>query len=438
MNPTLPLALAFALASASALGLRAANDTDWPQWRGPHHDGSTRMSGLPATLGPSTLRWSTPLPGKAGSTPVVSGDRIFLTSPDEQKNLVLFCLDRNSGKVLWSRVAGVGDKEVGRNNHCAPSPVTDGKRVWALFGTGDLAAFDLDGKPLWSRNLGKDFGSFGLMWIYGASPLLLDGRLYLPVLQRKEVPPDYPRFDGNPKRDSFLLCIDAKSGKDVWKALRTTDSTKESSESYATPVAFRGPNGTELIIVGGDHVSGHRLNDGSEIWRARLYEKRDDWYRIVTSPVIAGGHILASGPKGQPVVAFKPGAKGDATTTHRAWDFREAPTDWSTPCVLDGRLYVLDGQKRILTKLDPTDGKSIWSGKIPGSGPIWGSLSGADGKLYVHDEAGTVFALSAGDAFEVLSSHAFAGEAPCKGSVALAHRRLFVRTAKALHCFGQP
>ncbi len=426
------------LSSTLTLCLSAASTADWPQWRGPNQDGSIRMSGLPSTLGPETLRWSTPLPGKAGSTPVVSGNRVFLTSPDEQKNLQLICLDRTSGKVLWSRTVGLGDKEVGRNNTCAPSPVTDGKRVYALFGTGDFAAFDLDGKPLWSRNLSKDFGSLGLMWIYGASPLLHDGRLYLAILQRREVPPDYPRFDGKPERDSFLLCIDPKTGKDLWKTLRSTDSTKESSESYATPVPFKGPNGIELIVVGGDHVSGHRPKDGSEIWRARLYEKRDDWYRIVTSPVIAGGYILASGPKGQPVVAFKPGGKGDVTTTHRAWDFKEAPTDWSTPCVLDGHLFVLDGQKRIVSKLDPANGQKIWSGKIPGNGPIWGSLSAADSKLYCHDEAGTVFALSAGKTFEVLSSHAFTGEAPCKGSVALSHGNLFVRTAKALHCFGKP
>ena len=153
------------LYSTLTLCLSAASTADWPQWRGPNQDGSIRMSGLPNTLGPETLRWSTPLPGKAGSTPVVSGNRVFLTSPDEQKNLQLICLDRTSGKVLWSRNVGLGDKEVGRNNTCAPSPVTDGKRVYALFGTGDFAAFDLDGKPLWSRNLSKDFGSLGLMWI---------------------------------------------------------------------------------------------------------------------------------------------------------------------------------------------------------------------------------------------------------------------------------
>ncbi len=424
------------IASSLLVRALAADSQDWSQWRGPLNNGSAQVKALPGNLAADSIAWSTPLPGKAGSTPVISGDRIFLTSPDEEKNLLLFCLDRLTGKEHWKKVVGIGDKEVGRNNMCAPSPVTDGKLVYALFGTGDFAAYDFEGKEVWTRNLAKEYGSFGIMWIYGSSPLLHEGRLYLPVLQRDEVPPDYPRFDGKPARESFILCIDPATGKDIWRHVRKTDSTKESHESYATPVPYNGPSGPELIIVGGDHVSGHRFKDGAELWRARLYEKRDDWYRIVTSPVISGNYILASGPKRQPVVAFKGGGKGDVTSSHRVWEFKEAPTDWSTPCVLDGKLFVLDGDRRILSRLNPDTGEKIWSGKIPGNGPIWGSLSGADGKLYCHDESGTVFALGAGDQFEILSSHAFTGEGPCKGSVALANGQVFVRTAKAIHCFA--
>ncbi|MSU32513.1 MAG: hypothetical protein EXS25_07630 [Pedosphaera sp.] len=482
--------LLVALATSSMFA--EVSKEDWSQWRGPSLNGSSRARNLPALLDPSSLSWTAPLPGKAGSTPIVSGDRVFGTSPDDQKNLLLLCLDRKSGRELWRQTVGVGDKEVGRNNMCAPSPITDGQRVYTLFGTGDFAAFDLDGKPLWNRNIGKDFGSFAVMWIFGSSPLLHEDRLYLQVLQRDEMPPDYPRFDGKSKRDSFLLCLDAKtlapsplcgfsvpalfstktaftyrscnamkcppdyprfdgkskrdsfllcldakSGKDLWRHIRKTDSTKESSESYATPISFQGPNGWELVVVGGDYLSGHKFSDGSELWRAHLYEKRDDWYRIVTSPLIAAGRILASGPKGQPVVAFRGGGKGDVTTSHRDWEFRAAPTDWSTPCVLDGALFVLDGQKRRITRVNPETGDPVWSGKIPGAGPIWGSLSGGEGKLYCHDENGTVNALSAGDKFEVLSSHFFVGEAPCKGSIALANGQILVRTAKALHAFGQ-
>ena len=390
---------------------------------------------MPGEISPETLRWSVPLPGPAGSTPVVSGNRIFLTSPDEARNLNLLCLDAATGKLLWTRTVAEGDKEKGRNNMAAPSPVTDGHRVIVLFGTGDLAAFDLDGRELWKRPLYRDYGRFAIMWIYGASPLLHDGQLIIPVLQRDEMPADYPLFDGRPERDSFLLGLDPATGKTLWKAPRNTDSTKESLESYATPFPYKGSRGTEILIVGGDHVSGHRPKDGSEIWRARLYDKRDDWYRIVTSPVAADGLIYACGPKGQPVVAFREGGEGDVTATHRVWEFRDAPTDWATPLLLDGKMFILDGGRRILTRVDPRTGAAVWSGKLEGSEPIWSSPTGADGKIYLVSEKGEVFVVSAGDGFRILSRLDL-DDGPTRSSVVPIPGAVLVRTAQHLHCFG--
>jgi len=421
--------------SAGALWAAAAAPMDWTQWRGPNFNGSAAIAPLPSELNREQMRWSAPLPAPAGSTPVVSGDRIFLTSPDEAKNLNLLCLDAKTGAVRWSRTVAVGDKEKGRNNMAAPSPITDGQRVYAFFGTGDLAAFDLEGNELWKRALYKDYGRFAIMWIYGASPLLHDGQLIIPVLQRDEMPSDYPLYDGKPQRESFLLSLDPATGKTLWKAARSTDSTKESHESYATPIPYRGANGTEILVVGGDHVSGHRPKDGSELWRARLYDKRDDWYRIVTSPVAADGLIYASGPKGQPVVAFRDGGQGNVTSTHRAWEFRDAPTDWATPLILDGKLFVLDGGKRVLTRLDPKTGTTVWSGKLEGSDPIWSSPSGSDGKIYLVSEQGSAFVLSAGDEFKVLSRLEL-DEGPVRSSVVPIPGAVLVRTANHLHCFG--
>lgn len=424
----------FALACLAVVAGGILTAADWPQWRGPNLNGSIEASGLPGAVGRENVVWSAPVPGKAGSTPVVWGDHVFITSPDEVGNLVLVDYDRRDGSERWRQIVGVGDKDKGRNNMAAPSPVTDGERVVVLFGTGDFAAYDFAGKELWRRNLGKEFGRFAVMWIYGSSPLLFEGRLYLQVLQRDEMPADYPLFDGKPQRESFILCVDPATGRDIWRHVRRTDSTKESHESYATPIPHRGANGTELLVVGGDHVSGHRLGDGSEIWRARLYEKRDDWYRIVTSPVSIGNLILACGPKGQPVVAFRDGGKGDVTDSHVAWRFTENPTDWSTPLVLDGKLFVLDGGKKVLSRLNPRSGEVIWSGRLPVREVVWGSPTGADGKIYLHSEDGTLVVCSAGDTFEVLGTLAFEGEGPCKGSVAVAGRQVFVRTAKHLHC----
>jgi outer membrane protein assembly factor BamB len=419
-----------------ALGSGVWAGENWPQWRGPNHNGSVSAKGLPGTLSRDQIRWAAPVPGKAGATPVIWEDHVFINSPDESGGLVLIAMDRRTGKERWRRAVGLGDKEKGRNNMAAPSPVTDGKTVITLFGTGDLAAFDFEGRPLWSRNLGKDFGRFSVMWIYGSSPLLFEGRLYIQVLQRSPMPADYPLYDGKPERESFLLCVDPATGKDLWRQLRTTDSTLESQESYATPMPMTGPAGKQLVVVGGDHVSAHALADGAEIWRARLYEKRDDWYRIVTTPVIGPGLIYAAGPKGQPVVAIRDGGRGDVTGTREAWRFSENPTDWSTPLLMDGKLFVLDGAKKVLTRLDPVTGERKWSGKLPVREVIWGSPTGADGKIYLHSEEGTVVVCDAGDEFRVLGSITFEGEGPCRGSVAVAQDQVFVRTAKNVYCFG--
>lgn len=426
----------FVVALVGVAAAVAGTAQNWPQWRGPSFNGSAAVSGLPETFTKDDARWATPLPGHAGSTPVVWGDRIFLTTPDEAKNLNLMCLDAGSGKALWTRTVAVGDKEKGRNNMAAPSPVTDGKRVIALFGTGDIAAFDFEGNEVWTRPLHKDYGRFSIMWIYGASPLLLDGQLIIPFLQRDEMPNDYPLADGRPDRESFLLSLDAATGKTLWKAPRKTDSTKESHESYATPIPHQGPHGQEILVVGGDHVSGHHPKDGSELWRARLYEKRDDWYRIVTSPVSGSGLVYAAGPKGQPVVAFKDGGKGDVTGSHRVWEFTEAPTDWATPLLYDGKLFVLDGGKRILSRVDPKTGAKIWSGKLDVPDSIWSSPTGADGKIYLLSEDGTLLVVSAGDEFKVLNRLAL-DESPSRSTVVPVKGGILVRTAKHLYRFDR-
>ncbi len=431
MTLTRLIASILAITAGFSLDLSGQN---WPQWRGPSHNGSTDIRGLPANLIKGDATWALPLPGKAGSTPVVWGDRIFLTTPDAAKNLLLLCVDRTTGGILWQQQVAVGDKEIERNNMAAPSPVTDGNMVYALFGTSDIAAFDFTGKLRWSRNLGRDFGKFSVMWIYGSSPLLVSGQLIVQVFQRDD-PSNYSHaLDNRPHRESYLLALDSRTGKDVWRHLRKTDSTKESQESYATPVPWEGAHGAGFVVVGGDHVSTHRLRDGSEVWRARLYEKRDDWYRIVTSPVVSGGLVYASGPKGQPVVAFKDGGEGNVTQSHRAWEFTDAPTDWSTPLLMGGKLFVLDGNKKIVSCLDPSTGARKWSGRLD-TDTLWTSPSGGDGKIYVVSEKGSVVVLSAGDEFKVLSRLDL-DEGPVRSSVALARGQVFVRTAKNLYCFG--
>ncbi len=421
----------------TAMSVSWSAHANWPQWRGPTHNGTADAGKYPEVVSAESLVWRTDLPGRAGSTPIVWGGNVFLTTPNAEKNLSVVCLNRENGSQRWAFDTGVPDKEKTRNNFCAPTPVTDGTNLYALFGSGDLVALHVSGRQVWRRALHKEFGRFAIMWIYGSSPLLHEGKLYIQVLQRDEMPSDYPLADGKKERESFLLCLDPKTGETLWRQVRKTDSTKESHESYATPIPYTGKNGTEILVVGGDHVSAHSPKDGSEIWRARLYEKRDDWYRIVTSAVTYDDLIFASGPKGQPVVAFRDGGHGDVTATQKVWEFKDNPTDWATPLLMDGKMFVLDGGKRVLSRLDPKTGAVKWTGKLDIADSIWSSPHGGDGKIYLRSESGAVVVCSAGDEFKVLNRYQLpAEEVPCFGSVALSHGQVFIRSAKALYCFG--
>ena len=415
----------------------ALDDQDWANWRGPSYSGASKVTGLAESWSTTNgVAWSADLPGPSGATPIIVGDRVFVTTTEPQGNLLLLAFDRKTGTKLWEQVVGIGSKTVGRNNLAASSPVSDGKIVVCIFGTGDLAAFDLDGKEVWKRDLGKDYGRFAIMWLYGSSPVIEDGRLYIQVLQRNPVPDDYPFVEAKKERESYILALDPATGKDLWRQVRATDSTKESSESYATPIPFKGPLGNELLVVGGDHVSAHKAETGEELWRARLYEKRDDWYRIVTSPVAYKNLVYASGPKGQPVVAVRDGGKGNVTDSNVAWRFTESPTDWATPALSGDKLYVLDGQKHVLTRLNAETGEKVWAGKLD-SDVIWSSPTVADGKVYLISERGTAIVTTAGDDFKVLSRTEM-GDGPVKSSVAVARGQLFIRTARKLWCIARP
>ena len=212
-----PVALLAALATLPL----AAHAENWSNWRGPAYNGSSPETDLPQTWSATEgIKWKTPLPGASGATPAVWGDSVFVSSTDPAKNLLLLCLDRKDGKVRWQKqIVEAGDVERGRNNMASPSPVTDGKAVYILNRTGDLAAFDFDGKVLWQRNLGKDYGKFSINWIYGSSPLLYAGRLYIQVLQRSPAPPDYPGIGSTTgDRESYLLALRTGDGPDALEA----------------------------------------------------------------------------------------------------------------------------------------------------------------------------------------------------------------------------
>jgi outer membrane protein assembly factor BamB len=409
---------------------------NWPQWRGPYFNGSSTEKDLPAEWSKTeNVAWVAPLPGYSGATPAVWEDSVFVSSPDEQQNLLLICLDRRTGKVRWQKVVGVGNRVKGRNNMASPSPPTDGKRVFSLFATGDLAAFDFSGQELWRRNLAKEYGQFAFNWIYGSSPMLYGGKLYVQVVQSNPRPDNYSHaLDDKPERESFLLCLDPQTGTNLWRHVRPTDAVDEAQEAYTTPIPNAGKQGAEILVAGGDYVTAHSPETGAELWRCGgLNVRKERFWRLVPSPVVADGMIIACGPKRDPVFAIKDGGSGLVTDTHIAWRFKEFPSDCVTPLFYHQKLFVLDGDRQMITCLEPQTGAKAWQGNLGVREIFRASPTGADGKIYCLSEDGTVVVLDAGNEFKILATIRM-GEPPVRSSIAVAHGTLFIRTAQNLYC----
>ncbi|MEO8352206.1 MAG: PQQ-binding-like beta-propeller repeat protein [Chthoniobacteraceae bacterium] len=421
--------------------LLTAQAADWPNWRGPSFNGTSPEKGLPAEWEESDIKWETPLPSFSGATPAISSDSVFVSSPDKNKNLLLLCLDRKDGKVRWEKQIATGDVDKGRGNMASPSPVTDGKIVYALFGTGDLVALDFDGKILWQRNLGADYGKFAIMWIYGSSPLLYDGKLYVQVLQRTPAPADYPGMAGSAgDRESYLLALDPATGKTLWKHVRPTNARMESMESYASPVPLEAGDRKQILLVGGDCLTGHDPATGKEIWRGYgINRKGGEWMRVVASPVDAGGIAIACGPKKEPTVAFRTDLKGDITEKGLAWSQDEKATpDVCTPAFDDGKLFLLDGDKQFLACLEAKTGRKIWEGKLGHRETIRSSPTVADGKIYTISEQGTVVVCDAnGSEFKILSTQTFKNAEPTRSSPVVASGDLIFRLGDRIVCIGK-
>lgn len=416
----------------------AAHAENWPQWRGPFHNGSTTETGLPSTWSKTEgVKWATPMPGRAASTPIVWDGKVFLSSVETSSNsLVALCLDSGSGAVEWKQAAGENQRAKGNNNMAAPSPVTDGQSVVFLFGTGVLLACDLQGSVLWRRDLVADYGAFVVKWGYSSSPLLYDGRVYV-LLMQNEKPDRYGASGRAGPLESFLLAIDLKTGKDLWRHVRETDATDESTESYSTPIPCEHAGRKEVILVGGEYVTGHAAATGTETWRWEFSPPdRQIWQRTVATAVVGEGLVYAVRPKHRPMFALRLGGRGRLTDACVAWKLTGFTPDVCNPLLYGGRLYTIDGDQRVMTCLDAKSGTQVWQGHIGGRAVYRASPTGADGRIYCINEAGEVVVVSAGDEFQVLSRIAM-GEQPCQSTIVASGGRLYVRTAKNLYCVGK-
>ena len=367
------------------------------------------------------VTWKLELPEWSGSTPIIWGDRIFLNVAAGD-GLYLWCVNRNTADPLWVRPLGSGNVKMRKQNMSSPSPVTDGKNVYVMTGTGSLKGYDFNGNQIWARDIQKDYGRFGLNWGYASSPLLFEDSLYVQVLHGMRT--DDP---------SYLLRIDKKTRKTLWRVERLTDAIRESPDSYSTPALLRYDGKTEIVITGGDCATGHDLATGKELWRLNgLNPRNNSANRTIASPVVTDSLIYASS-RVRPLVAIRTGGRGDISESHRVWSTNNGP-DVPTP-VTDGKYFYIVNDKGITWCLNANTGETIWGTERIEMGIYSSSPVLADGKIYITSEDGITTVMKAGPNFEILARNNL--DDYSLSSVAISEGQLFLRTAQYLYCIGK-
>lgn len=399
--------------------IRAEN---WPQWRGPRCDGICQETNLPTQWSDKqNIAWKLPLPGMGGSTPIVWGERIFLTSA-EGNDIVLLCISTD-GKTLWKRKLGTGNRLYmrGEGNCASASPSTDGKRVWAFAGTGDLACFDLDGKEIWKFNAQERFGRFKIQWGMHITPLLDGDRLYLSLIH---------------SGGAHVIALNKNNGETVWKVERKSDGYAECEQSYASPVIWRKGKDAYLITHGNDYAIAHRLDDGREIWRLGGLNPKDHYnrtLRFVASPVVSADLIVVPTAKNGPVVGVQPTGEVMAGSPREQWRRDHNTPDVPSPLIHEGLVY-LCRENGILICLEAKTGKELYQHRTHDhrhrASPVY-----ADGKIYLTSRDGVFSVVKAGPKFELLASNSLPDQ--FTASPAISGGRIYVRGFAALYAIGR-
>jgi len=403
------LALAFACGGSLAAA-------DWPQWRGPNGTGATDEKNLPVTWSATeNVAWKAALGGVGVSSPIVSGDRVFVTSqigtgvrrpgthprlsqggnagvaservlpsgrdgqPGDHPVFVVEAFHRADGRRLWQYrvqaagpLAGVHDKA----NLASPSPVTDGQMVYAWFGTGQIVALDMNGKVVWERHLGQEISPFDITWGHASSPTLFGDTVLL-------------LCDHAPA--SYLLAVDKKTGKQRWKADRG-----KGRMSYTTPFVVETPAGPEVIVNSSERVDAYDPRSGELLWHVG----GSNQFPIPAPTFHDGVLYLTRGYRSGPYMAVRPGGRGDVSASHVIW---EVPTGapYVSSLVYDAGILYMASDVGAVTAIDAATGKRIWRQR--GDGIFSASPVAGDGKIYFVSETGETIVLKAGRQAEVLA-----------------------------------
>jgi outer membrane protein assembly factor BamB len=404
---------------------RAAN---WPAWRGPHGTGVCDEKNLPLHWSTDeNVRWRVPLPERGNSTPIVWGNRIFVTQALEKEGRrTLCCFDRANGKLLWQQGTAYSEKEPTHdtNPQCSSSPVTDGVRVVAWFGSAGLFCYDFVGKELWHRDLGLQRH----IWGNGSSPILLG---------------DLCILNFGPGERTFLIAVDKKTGKDVWKVeepgghsgeKKPGEAKAEWIGSWSTPIVIKAAGREELILSWPGRVVAFAPKTGKELWTCAGLNPL-----AYTSPLYDPGKgiVVAMGGFNGKAIAVKAGGSGDVTDTRRLWHHPKTKQRIGSGVIYEGHIYILN-DPGVAECFELETGKLVWEERLTGRGKdntSWSSMVLSDGRLYVVNHSGDTFVLKASPQFERLATNSL-GE-HTNGSIAVSDGELFIRTDQNLWCIAQ-
>jgi len=417
----------------------------WAQFRGPASQGISNEKNLPFEWSDAkNILWKTPLPGQGFSQPILWDKKIFVTldletgpAPADHKAVIhmagnkefthpdwygvdklhdfkVLCLDRDSGKVLWERTAYSGtahDYRSKRGSYAAPTPATDGKHVYAYFGSEGVYCYDLSGALVWKKSLGG-IGSMGMG--VSSSPVLYEDLVVLLCDQE---------FDG---RNSFITALDKNTGTEIWRVKRQVGI------SWATPVLVRTKDRAELVVSGNESIISYDPKTGNEWWRAVGLKSH-----AIATPAVKGDLVvISSGFPSKVIKAIRLGGSGNVDGTDRiVWTYNKGTAYVPSPILYGDYIYLMT-DAGIMTCLEADTGKVIYEGgRVPVPATFYGASPVAfEDKILLTSDDGDTFVIRAGPKHEVIGTNSI-GE-PCRTSISVAAGRLFLRGAKHLYCIG--
>lgn len=445
MTRRIGLRISIVLAIVAVSTLRAEN---WPNWRGPFSAGVSTETGLPVRWSDTeNIAWKAKFRGLGISSPIVWGDHVFVTSQlgggesrsgprlfqagdaaavgeralggaatnatagGQSATFLITAFHRADGKRLWEyQLPSEGPLQPVHEKHnlASSSPVTDGRRVYAWFGTGQLVAVDMDGKLVWKRNLSVDLGPFDIQWGHGSSPALYKDTLVLSSYQAS---------------NGYLLALDSATGDVRWKVPAPKGAT-----SYSTPCGVETSGTAEIVVNSSEGLAGHSIVNGERLW----FITEANRYPIPSAVQHEGIIYTSRGYRSGPFMAIRPGGKGDVAKTHVLWKVETGAPYISSIIYYEGLIYMI-GDVGVATVADAKTGERVWQERV--GGVYTASPVAADGKVYFLSEDGETVVLSAGRNPRVLARNKLAARQ--LASPAVSGGRLFIRSDDTLFAIGK-